>query len=57
MRKISRERLNNLNITASIDTARRGVSDLLASTVDCGFGSNWCIVLFSGKENINTLNR
>ena len=39
MRKISRERRNNLNMTASIDAARKGASDPLASTVDCGFGS------------------
>ena len=44
-------------MTASIDTARRGVSDPLALTVDCGFVSNWYIVLFSVIENSNTLNR
>ena len=43
-------------MTACIDTARRGVSDPLASTVDCGCGSNWHIVLFSVIENSNTLN-
>ena len=56
MRKISRERLNNLNMVASIDTARRGVCDPLASAVGCGFGSNKHIVLFNEIENSNTLN-
>ena len=54
MRKIGRERWNNLDMTASIGTARRGVFDLPASTVDCGIGSNWYIVLFSVIEKSNT---
>ena len=36
--KISRAQSNKLNLTDSIYTARRGVSDPLASTVDCEFG-------------------
>ena len=44
-------------MTANIDTARRGVSDPWASTVDFGFASNWYILLFSVIENSNTLNR
>ena len=42
-------------MTASIDTARRGVSDPLASTVDCGFELIHCA--FCVIENSNTLNR
>ena len=44
-------------MTASIDTARRGVSDPLSSTADCGFDSNGYIVLLSVIEKSNTLNR
>ena len=54
MRKIGRERWNNVDMTASIGIARRGVFDPLASTVDCGIGSNWYIVLFIVIENSNT---
>ena len=43
-------------MAASIGTARRSVSDPLASTVDCGIGSNGYIVLFSVIENSNTPN-
>ena len=57
MRKFSRDRLNNLNTGASTGAARRDVSDPMTSIVDCGLGSNRCIVLFSVIENSNTLNR
>ena len=44
-------------MTASMDTARMGVSDTLASTVGYEIGSEWYIVLFSVIENSNTMNR
>ena len=54
---ISREWWSNLNMTASIDTVRRGVYDPLASTVDCVYGPNWYIVFLSVYiENWYTLN-
>ena len=56
MRKIGRERWQNLDMTASIGTARRAAFDPLASTVDCGIYSNSYIVLFSVIENSNTPN-
>ena len=56
MREIGRERWIDLDMTASIGTARRGVFDPLASTVDYGIGSNWYIVLFNIIGNSNTPN-
>ena len=44
-------------MTAGMDAARRGVSNPLASTEDCGLVSNRYTVLFRVIENSNTLNR
>ena len=43
-------------MTASIDAAKRDVSDPLVSIVDCELDSNLYIVRLSVLENSNTLN-